>query len=132
MAIMLERASQIVATLEAAIAEAGDTLAGVTVTLDSLSIPSGSRAGVVAVLPPVLDLTTYAQTEATWNVLVCAGPPSNMLAAWGRIDDILAAVLTTDIAFESATPDAYRGQDSVTLPAYMLTLTETLTETATQ
>jgi hypothetical protein len=129
MALMLERADTIADTIRAAVEAAGSTLAGVTVTLDALDIPSGSRAGVVAILPPVLNFSTYDQTEADWSVIVVAGPATNMPAAWRRLDDIIAAIRTTAIPFETAVPDSYQGQDKQATPAYMLTLTETLTET---
>lgn len=130
MSLMIERAEQIKASIEQALAGhvPATTFEHVTVTLDPHKIPSGSRHGVVCILPPVLNLSTFDQTEADWDVLVCAGPPDNMPAAWAKISAIVDVCRTTDVAFSSAVPDSYRSKDGQTIPAYMLSLTETLTD----
>lgn len=111
--------------------KATDDLGGVHVTLNPLDVPKTADSGVVCVSPPELDLETYTQTEAVWEITIVVGPVQDMLAAWRKADQIINSIRTTDLAVDKAIPGSYSppGNSGRILAAYILTLTETYQHT---
>lgn len=118
----LDKARALAADVQAVIHAAGLTKA--LATVDAAHIPSGSRYGIVVVSPPELTFETFGGDPAlVWELHIIAGPAENYLAAWERIDEILAALEDSDLPLSTAKPGAW---ESVTngpdLPAYTVTL----------
>jgi hypothetical protein len=96
----------------------------VLVTLNADHVPSGSRHGVVLVAPPTLRLPNFALVEATWELHVVAGPPTNYLAAWERIDSIVQVLIEAALNIDKAEPGMFQPNTGPALNAYTLTLNE--------
>ncbi len=116
----LERAAQITAALRECLT---DDLTSVVVTFDGTQVPQGAPDGAVIVLPPRLTFPTYHLVEATWEVCVTAGPFDNHMAAWDRIDQIIAAI-APGLDFTEGEPSAFQPTAGPALSAYVLTYTD--------
>lgn len=125
-----DRAVAIRDELRAAL-DATDDLGGVHVTLNPLDVPKAADRGVVCVSPPELDLETFTQTAATWEITVVSGHMQDIDAAWQRADRIINAIRTTTLAVDKAIPGSYTppGNSGRVLTAYVLTLEETYIHT---
>ena len=127
MSARLERAGEFVDACEAALDAAG--VAGVTVTTNGLKVPAASRirnGGGVVIRPPSLTFSTWgADPEAEWTVVLVSGPANDPVAAWARLDDMIAA-LAPALAVTRAEPDSWLPRDSKeqSLPAYVLTIND--------
>lgn len=117
----IERAQRLVDELRDVLDAAG--LDKVIATFDAQRVPSGSRNGIVVVGPPKL---TFAPpfTEAEFSLHVIAGPADNYLAAWERIDTIIAALDAGGINLADGEPGAYEVMNGSPIPAYTLTLND--------
>lgn len=94
----------------------------VTVTLDPIDIPSGSRHGVIVISPPDLAFPTFAHTDADYELAVVAGPADNLLAAWRRLDEILDALQAGQLDMQHARGDMFAPKAGPQLPGYTITL----------
>jgi len=97
-------------------------LAKVTVTLNPLDIPSGSRHGVIVISPPDLEFPTFAHTDADYELSVIAGPADNLFAAWHRLDEIVEALRVGELDMKSARGDMFAPKTGQPLPGYTITL----------
>ncbi|PZE84159.1 hypothetical protein [Curtobacterium sp. MCBD17_032] len=116
-----ERAQQIADLIDNAVRT--DGLDGVLVTINGLEVPQGAPDGAVIILPPRLTFPTYHQTEATWELLVTAGPVDNHIVAWDRIDSIVAAI-APGLDVTVAEPASFAPNAGPPLSAYLLTYTD--------
>lgn len=119
----LARARVLVDELRAAL-DAAD-LEDVTATLDAGLIASGARAGIVVVSPPKLEFAGYGDPAALFEVHVIAGPASDYLAAWERLDTIVQALVDAQLNLREGEPGGYAdARLDAPLPAYTLTLND--------
>ena len=107
--------------------DAADRLAGlplpVTATPDLTAVPSHLAAGhlVITCLPPRLEVPTWSELEATWEIFLIAGG-SDALAAWATLDAALF-VLLERLAVEEVRPDSFTDLQGKTYPAFVITTT---------
>ena len=116
------RAREIAAEISEALEEAGVT--GVLDTLDGAKVAAASRVsagGAIHIRPPSLKFPTYHHTEATWTLLVVYGSPTEQIASWTRLDEIIAAIAPS-LDVTVATPSSFEGKPPI--PAYELTFTD--------
>lgn len=119
----LQYAEQLVTQLQATLIAVADT-AKVHVTMNPEEVASGATNGVVMVALPVLTSPNFAQLDVKWEVHVIAGPATNWLVAWDRIDTILQVLFDGQLNIASADPANFAGLNGAPLPAYTLTLNE--------
>ena len=91
-------------------------------TLDYGLIPSGSRYGVAVIPPPELKFPTRDEKTPTWDVHLIAGPARDPIAAWGTLDVLMEALLSSSLPIVAAKPANYSIKGSEPLPAYTLTI----------
>ena len=86
--------------------------------------PSALAAGhlVLTVRPPTLEVPSWDEVEATWEIVLIAGPAADAWAAWERLDEALAALLRP-LAVESVRPDAFTDTQGASYAAQVLTTT---------
>lgn len=95
----------------------------VIVTLDPLEAAAGYTHGVVVVVPPRLEFTSWTETVETWTLHVAAGPFDNVLAAWDTIDLIVEAMRAGEINLADGEPAPMLVADGEpAMPGYELTL----------
>lgn len=116
----IDAAEELKSELRAMLAAAA--LSDVTVTLDALDIPSGSRHGVVVISPPDLTFPTFTQTEVAYELAAIAGPADNLRAAWERLDAILEAFRIGELDMATARGDMFQPKNGSPLPGYTITL----------
>lgn len=95
-------------------------LAAVVVTIDGREVPQWAPDGAVVILPPRLTFPTYDSTTVAFEVVVTAGPADQHLAAWDRMDQIIAAI-APGMDFRDAEPASFQPNAGPVLPAYTLT-----------
>lgn len=119
-------ARELLATALAALGNTED----VTGTLDLAEAASALSAGqlVVCPRPPALEVPTWHELTATWEIILAAGPSDQTVAAWDRLDAALFALLEP-LAVEETRPDAFLDNQSTTWPAMVLTTTSQHTRT---
>lgn len=115
-------ASQLVAKAATTLAEVG--LQGISPTTDVSAAPSALAAGhlVITVRPPTLDLPTWDEILATFEVVLITGPASDPVRAWERLDEALFPLLEP-LAVERVAADAFIDSQNTTYPALVLTTT---------
>ncbi len=118
----IDAARALAADVQAALDDAG--LEGAIASVDPAAIPSGARHGVVLVQVPELTFVNFAFTEPTWELIIVAGTLTNPLAAWERIDQIIAALEAGDLNMATGHSTAYESLDPTApaLPAYSIKL----------
>ena len=116
----IEQAQALVIEVQAALDAA--ELTGTLATLDATDVPSGSRRGVVVVAVPELTFETWGDPTALWELHVIAGPATDFLAAWEKIDGIIHALATAQINIKTGSPVTYQPHQGPALSAYTLTL----------
>jgi hypothetical protein len=116
-------AEALVARLQTLLAD-DELTAKVTATMNPNEVASGSTNGVVLVTLPTLSSPNFAQLDVEWQVHVIAGPPTNWLAAWDRIDTILQVLFDGQLNLATAEPSEYRALNGPSIPAYTITLNE--------
>lgn len=119
-------AQEILDTALDALAEVED----VTGTLDLAEAASALSAGhlVVCPRPPELEIPTWSELTATWEIILAAGPSDQTVAAWSRLDTALLALIEP-LAIETTRPDALLDNQSTSWPALVLTTTSHHTRT---
>lgn len=97
-------------------------------TLDLAEAASALVAGqlVVCPRPPTLEIPTWHEVAATWELVLIAGPHHHPMTAWERLDEALMPLLEP-LAVEGARPDAFLDNQSQSWPALVLTTTSTHT-----
>lgn len=96
------RALDLLADIQDSLTTAG--LTNVLVTMDPGSTAAGYGSGLVVVVPPRLEFTSWYETEETWTVHVAAGPWDDILAAWDTLDAIIDALRAGHINLASGDP----------------------------
>jgi hypothetical protein len=120
-----ERAAALITEIRALLVAAG--LAVVHVTVNPADIIKAMPGGAVVITPPDLAFPTFYRADITWELWAIAGPGNDPLAAWDRLDAIVAA-LTVPLALDVARSDAFQPLGTLPpLPAYVLTFTESFT-----
>ena len=104
--------------------EANSETVKVHATMNPDEVASGATNGVVMVTLPTLSSPNFAHIDVKWEVQIIAGPATNWLVAWDRIDTILQVLFDGQLNIESAEPANYQGINGPALPAYVLTLNE--------
>lgn len=95
----------------------------VMVTVDPLEVAAGYTHGVVVVLPPRLEFTSWNETEETWTIHVAAGPWDNVLIAWDTIDLIIDAMRGGEVNLADGEPTPMLVADGEPpMPGYEITL----------
>lgn len=97
-------------------------VAGVPAVVDVRDAPAVLPG--VLVPPPGLRFVGYAGPTVTWRLVALAADPTGSAQAWAELDQLVLAVADA-LPVESADPTAYQLGDA-SLPAYLLTLTESL------
>ena len=120
MADRLEQGAALVLKLGAALIAAG--LPKALATLDAAHVASGSRHGVLVVSPGTLTFDGWEDPVMAWEVHVIAGPATDYLAAWAKIDAIISALVAARINLKSGDPGSFQPLQGEPLPAYTLTL----------
>ena len=118
----VERALEIVEEIRASLEEAG--LSDVLVTLDGSKIAAAARlsaGGAIHIRPPSLKFPTHSHTFATWTIVIVYGTPTEQVASWTRLDEIIAAI-APDLDVTVAQPSSWEGKPPI--PAYELTFTD--------
>lgn len=119
----IEQAEALVAQLKQVLAAAG--LPEVVCSLRVQDADSGARHGVVVVAPPELTFDApYGDVQIEFEVYVIAGPATDYIAAWDRIDTIIQAFVDADVNLKDAKPTTYEPHQGHALNAYVLTLNE--------
>jgi hypothetical protein len=100
----------------------------VIVSADVRDLDKTKRPGAVVLMPtPELTFPAPGVVEVGWRVMVVAAPGDDLLAAWGRLDELLEVLRAGGLHVERAEPGDYPVTDSpVKLPGYTLTVPEQL------
>jgi hypothetical protein len=118
----IEKARALVRRIRDALDDA--ELGKVMATIDARDVESGARHGIVVVSPPKLTAPTFRYVELEWELHVIAGPATDYLAAWARIDTIIQALIDADVELTDAEPGQFQPHRGEPLWAYTATLTE--------
>lgn len=116
-----ERGNALRDRIQEACEDAG--LRHVIVTTDPLEAPAGYSHGLVVIVPPKLDFTSWTETVETWTLHVAAGPWDNIIAAWDVIEDIIHAMRAASINLASGEPTPMQvSPGEPAMPGYELEL----------
>lgn len=119
----IEHAEALVLQLKSILTAAG--LPEVVCSLRVQDADSGARHGVVVVAPPEMKFEApFGDVQIEFEVYVIAGPATNYIAAWDRIDTIIQAFVDADVNLKDAKPTTYEPHRGDPLNAYVLTLNE--------
>lgn len=94
----------------------------VMATLDGINVGSGVRHGIVVVSPPSFAFPTWAEPVVTWELHAIAGPATDYLAAWEKLDAILEALAAGHINIAKAEPGGFAQPNGPAIPSYTITL----------
>lgn len=112
----IAQAEALRAKVEAAVGPLADI-----VTLDGGGIKPQTRAAVI-VQPPEIEFATFSQRDISFKLTIAAGPATQPLVAWERIDLIIDALEAAHINLKSGSPATLDLAGAGTLPAYQITL----------
>lgn len=99
------------------------SLPHVIVTTDPLEASAGYTHGIVVIVPPKLDFTSWNETVETWTLHVGAGPWDNVIGAWDVIEDIIQAMRDASINLASGEPTPLLiAPGEPAMPGYVLEL----------
>lgn len=100
-------------------------IAKTTAWLDPIKAGNDLDAGraVAIIQPPSNDFETFNIVNSEWSVVVAAGPATDYLKAWERMDQLVEA-MRVPLGIESAEPSAYRTHGGKEYPAYLVKLTK--------
>lgn len=96
----------------------------VLVTNDAGLVESASREGCILVDLPNLSSENFAILTLQWDVHVIAGPPTNPLAAFDRLAQIIDVMFAAELNIDTGRPASWPGLNGSSLPAYTITLNE--------
>lgn len=113
------------ADLGAKLQDAADSTGlDVMVTTDTVAAESQVSAGNPAIVinPPVITCETYHAVDMTWQVWIITGPPTNRVAAWERLDQLIDAI-RVPVDVDQFEPAAFQPAQGPVVPAYIATIT---------